>query len=361
MGLFGKFWDYIAPASKPPRLDGRGAAAVDDYVARQIGRNEPGLTLAVIKDGAIAHAAAFGLADVRRGTAVRTNTIFHLASCGKQFTGLGFLMLAEQRRLSLDDPVGKYLPGLTGFGPGVTIRRLLHQTSSIRDLYDAAGVETVLSRCEKPRNADIVRTYSGLGCPMAGRGVNPGDAFCYSNSGYELLGSVIEGVSGQSYHDFFQNHVFDRLGMNDSFSVPDPRVHSARTAKGYALAQFGTVTEATPGEFDDLVGSGSFYTTVSDLCTYDCALAVNSLVSAASMREAVIPGRTNDGRETEYGLGWYVGVLNGMRIAEHQGEWAGFYSYIRRYLDQRLSIFVLSNNPRIELPKLLDATAVAFQ
>jgi CubicO group peptidase (beta-lactamase class C family) len=361
MGLFGKFWDRIAPASKPPQLEGKGAAAIDDYIARRIGRNEPGLALAVLKDGSVAHAAAYGLADVRRGTAVKTNTIFHLASCGKQFTGLGLLMLAEERRLSLDDYVGKYLPGLAGFGPGVTIRRLLHQTSGIRDLYDEVGVRAVLSRCEQPRNEDIVRTYSELGCPMARHGIRPGDAFSYSNSGYELLGSVIERVSGQSYHDFFQSRVFDRLGMNDTFSVPDPRVNSARTAKGYTLAQFGTVAEATPGEFDELVGAGSFYTTVSDLCTHDRALGSNVLVSEASMREALTPGRTNDGRETEYGLGWYVGVLNGMQIAEHQGEWAGFYSYIRRYRDQPLSIFALSNNPRLDLPEIVDATAVTFR
>ena len=323
MGLFGKFWDRIAPAAKPPQLAGKGATAIDDYIARRIGRKEPGLAVAVLKDGAVAHAAAYGLADVRRGTAVKPDTIFHLASCGKQFTGLGLLMLAEEGRLRLDDHVGKYLPGLAGFGAGVTIRRLLHQTSGIRDLYDEAGVRAVLSRCAQPRNDDIVRTYGELGCPMAGRGTRPGDAFSYSNSGYELLGSVIEHVSGQSYHAFFQSRVFGRLGMNDTFSVPDLRVNSARTAKGYILAQFGSVTEAIPGQFDELVGSGSFYTTVSDLCTYERALVSNVLVSEASMREALTPGRTNDGCETEYGLGWYVGALNGMQIAEHQGEWAG--------------------------------------
>ena len=171
--------------------------------ASQIAADGPGLALAVAGCGGAVRSAAYGLANVRNGLAVKPDTIFHLASCGKQFTGLGILMLAEEGKLHLDDPVCKHIPLIAGFGPRVTIRKLLHHTSGIRDLYDEDGVKQVLARCEQPVNADVIRTYADLGCPMAEQGIEPGDTFSYSNSGYELLGAVIEEVSGQRYHDFF--------------------------------------------------------------------------------------------------------------------------------------------------------------
>ena len=167
--------------------------------------------------------------------AIEPDTIFHMASCGKQLTGIGILMLAEAGRLGLDDPVSRHIPSLAGFDRKVTIRQLLHHTSGIRDFYDESGIEEVLSRCERPANADIIRVYADLGCPMARRGIEPGDEFSYSNSGYDLLGTVIERASGQPYHDFFQQRVFDPLGMKDTFTAPDRRLTDRRLATGYAL------------------------------------------------------------------------------------------------------------------------------
>ena len=209
----------------------------------------------------------------------------------------------------LDDPVSRHLPALAGFGPQVTIRRLLNHTSGIRDLYDEKGSHEVLTRCERPANADIIRTYAELGCPMAARRQGAGDAFSYSNSGYELLGQLIEAASGQSYHDFFQSRVFDRLEMRDTFSGSRPpgERSPARGRRPYA-GTFGRLAACGGTEFDDLVGSGSFYTTVNDLCRYDRALATNALISAASMRAALTSGRTNDGEEVGCGWGWYLGT-----------------------------------------------------
>jgi CubicO group peptidase (beta-lactamase class C family) len=360
MALFGKFWDRIAPQPDADRRDAGPAAAIDDCVRSQIRDGDPGLAIAVAKAGAIAHAAGYGLADLRAGKPITPDTISHLASCGKQFTALGILMLAEAGRLNLDDPVSRHLPALAGFGPQVTIRRLLEHTSGIRDLYDEKGSHEVLARCERPTNADIIRTYAELGCPMAARRRGAGDAFSYSNSGYELLGSVIEAASGQSYHDFFQSRVFDPLGMRDTFSIPDRRVNDPRRAVGYASGTFGRLVACGGTEFDDLVGSGSFYTTVVDLCRYDRALATNALISAASMRAALTSGRTNDGQETGVGWGWYLASDESGRFADHEGEWDGYYSYICRYLDRPLSLFLLSNNPDVNLIEVADVAASVY-
>jgi CubicO group peptidase (beta-lactamase class C family) len=360
MALFGKFWDRIAPKPATQRPAGGPAAAIDDCVRDQIGEGDPGLAIAVTKAGATVHAAGYGLADLRTGRPNTPDTIFHLASCGKQFTALGILMLAEAGKLELDDPVSRYLPALAGFGPQVTIRRLLQHTSGIRDLYDDKGVDEVLARCARPANADIIRTFADLGCPMAGWRRRPGDAFSYSNSGYELLGSVIEAASGKSYHDFFQSRVFDPLEMRDTFSVPDPRVNDPRRAVGYTRGNRGKPVACSGTDLDDLVGSGSFFTTVLDLCRYDRALASNALISAASMREALTSGRTNDGQNTGCGLGWFIASDHSGTFADHEGEWDGYYSYIARYLDKPLSLFLLSNNPDLNLIKVADVAASGY-
>src|SRR5258705_2995147 len=141
---------------------------------------------------------------------------------------------------------------------------------------------------------------------MAEDGSRPGDEFYYSNSGYDLLGAVIERVSGQSYHDFFQIRVFDRVGMKDTFSVPDRRVGDRRCATGYVLDNRGAYVDHGGTGFDEVVGSGPFYTTASDLCLYDRALATHSLLSEAGMRQTFTSGRTNDRRPTRYRFGWYL-------------------------------------------------------
>ena len=341
--------------SKAVRVQRPRSAQIDDHVASQIEADGPGLALAVVADGSLIHTACHGLADLRRGLPIERDTIFHLASCGKQLTGLGVLMLAEERKLRLDDPLGKHIPSLAGFGPRVTLRQLLHHTSGIRDLYDEEGTGQMLARCARSTTADVVRTFADLECPMAQEGIEPGDSFSYSNSGYELLGAVIERVSGQSYHDFFARRVFDRLGMSDTFSVPDRRIDDPRCAAGYTLETWGELTETGGSALDNLVGSGSFYTTVADLCLYEQALRTNSLVNEASMKEAFSGGQKNDGNPTNYGFGWYLSAGDGISFADHEGAWNGFRSYVCYGLDRRLSVFVLSNHPEVDLLAVADA------
>jgi len=353
-------WNRSRSAPAEIRSYQKPSAQIDDYVDGEIAPDGPGLALGVVESGSLVHAAGYGLAAIGRGRSIAPDTIFHLASCGKQFTGLGILMLAEERKLHVDDPIGKHLPALAGFDPRVTLRRLLHHTSGIRDFYDEAGIDEVLARCERPTNADVIDLYADLGCPMAEDGIEPGDIFSYSNSGYDLLGAVIEQASGASYHDFFQRRVFDPLGMKDTFSVPDDRANDDRCAIGYGLDEAGELTEQGDSEFDDLVGSGSFYTTIFDLARYDEALNANRLVGAAAMREALTGGRTNDGKATNCGFGWYLGAYNGMPLADHEGAWIGFRSYICRYLERPLSIFMLSNHPEIDFAEFANAVTDAY-
>jgi CubicO group peptidase (beta-lactamase class C family) len=352
-----------ARASEAPetiRADPSRSALIDDFVAGKVSAGEPGLALAVIKAGTVVHRAAYGLADLGRRSRNTPRTLFHLASCGKQFTALGILMLVEEGRLALDDPIGRHLPRLAAFGPKVTLRRLLSHTSGIRDLYDEEGMAAVLSRSAHPTNRDIITTYAELGCPMC-EGVMPGDRFQYSNSGYELLGSVIESVSGEPYGTFFRTRVFDPLGMRDTFSCPDPRTSDPRHAVGYRYDEVGRFVEAPPSEFDDVIGSGSFVSTVCDLCLYEQALASHALVKPAAMRAALRSALDNRYHRVGYGFGWFLRSYKGMPMAEHGGDWAGFYAHIRRFLRRPLSIYVLSNHPGIDPQAVANVATDAYR
>jgi CubicO group peptidase (beta-lactamase class C family) len=354
------FWNRTRPSPPGIRAGAEDSRQIDDYLTDQIPHGAPGLALGIVKSGAVVHAAGYGLADIQNGLPVLPDTIFHLASCGKQFTGLGILMLAEEGKLHPDDPLAKHLPALAGFGPRVTIRQLLHHTSGIRDLYDEESVDQVLARCERPTNADLVGIYAELGCPMAGRATRPGDTFSYSNSGYDLLGSVIEAVSGQSYHDFFQSRVFDPLGMKDTFSAPDNRAGDRRCATGYDADESGQLAANGGSAFDALAGSGSFYTTLPDLFAYERSLRSYGLIKEASTLEMFASGRTNDGVSTRYGFGWFIGSYDGAALADHEGAWNGFRSYICCYLDEPFSIFVLTNNPEIDLLEIANLVSDVY-
>ena len=154
------FWNRTEPAPPGIRADARRSAEIDNSVTSQIRPGGPGLALAVVSAGTVVHSVGYGLADLSTKSPNRPDTIFHLASCGKQFTGLGIMMLAEEGKLHLDDAVSKHLPSLARYGPRMTIRHLLHHTSGIRDFYDEAGTEEVLRRHDRPTNDDVIRIYA---------------------------------------------------------------------------------------------------------------------------------------------------------------------------------------------------------
>jgi CubicO group peptidase (beta-lactamase class C family) len=314
------------------------SAAIDRTVRRHVGAGAPGLALAVIRDGEVVHLAGYGLADAAKRTPVTPRTQFHLASCGKQFTGLGIMLLKQAGRLRYDDHIGRHIPELSGFPEAVTIRSLLHHLSGVHDLYeDDDGERKLLALSPHPVNEDVITLYAVLGWPTG----NPG-VFAYSNSGYDLLGCVIERVSGQSYRDFFAKRVFGPLGVHDTFSLP-AKLTGARIATGYEKER-GRLAAQSGSPLDGICGSGSFYATAADLCGYEAALASNRLVTAATMREALESGIDRRRKPTGYGFGW--GLSDD--FIEHSGGWTGFGSHIRRYRDGRFSIYALSNNPGIE-------------
>jgi CubicO group peptidase (beta-lactamase class C family) len=342
------------------RADAGASATIDQAALVQLGPGQPGLAVAVVKDGQIAHLVGYGLANLRTRAPVTPRTMFHLASCGKQFTGLGVMMLQEAvADFGYDDHLGAHVPELAGFPQGVTIRRLLHHLSAIRDLYDAEGTAQLLRQSARPTNDDVVHAYVAMNFPMNPSDPVPGRSYDYSNSGYDMLGTVIERVTEESYADFFRNNVFGPLGMDDSFSFPEARLDNPRRAVGHNYHSGNFIVE--PGDPLDLItGSGSFFSSVADLCIYDKALTANQLVSEASLKAAMTSGVTQNGVSIDYGFGWGVATIGSRAYAEHTGWWAGYISQFRRAIDGRLGVYVLSNNTALELGIVVDAATAVY-
>lgn len=312
--------------------------------------DSPGAAVVVIRGGRVLLEEGYGLANIETGEAITPNTVFDLASVSKQFTAAGVMMLADRGRLKLDDPLVKFFPESAAYARGVTVRNLLNHTSGIPDypqLLIASGqVNANWQRgWETPPARPGFKDVLSLVTAQKGLDFTPGEKWAYSNSNYVILAGIVERVSGKPFPQFLKENIFQPLGMNDTF-VQDG---TGRTAKGRASRYDRAATgykaiAATP--FDHIYGDGNVHSTVRDLIKWDEALDTGRLVKPSTFREALTPGRLNDGTATDYGFGWVLDNYFGLRMAYHQGGGTGFNTFIMRIPDQRFTVAVLSNFAR---------------
>jgi CubicO group peptidase (beta-lactamase class C family) len=287
---------------------------VDDFFAGFTDADTPGGAVIILQDGEILYQSAYGLANLKDGTPLTTEHLFHIASVGKQMTALGIMILAEEGSLNYDDPAGNYVPEVRHFGRDFTIRRLLTHTSGLPD-YDS-DIETALfERADEPTNEDLVSVLS----EMTELSTTPGEAFEYSNPGYDLLAVIIERVSGQTFPEFMQTRIFDALGMENTFSLPNEQ-RRADPMVSISYTNENGEPEAYPSDdLDNLYGSGSIYTTIGDMALYDEALYTDQLVSQSTLEAAFQPLKLNDGSTEPYGFGWELEEWNGESYVAHSG------------------------------------------
>lgn len=310
------------------------SSAVDSLMADYA--DMPGGAIAVIQDGEIVHQNGYGLADVDNGTPITTESVFHLGSVGKQFTAMGIMMLKEKGLVVYDEPIGTYLPELEWIGEGVTVRRLLHHTSGIMGYDDSDEIyDALLESAELPTNDDLLNVMAEYGDMLT----EPGEEYSYNNTGYDLLGVLIERLSGQSYAAFMDENIFSPLGMDDTYALPnDERLNGEDVAESYS-------TDGTyePDPLDRISGSGSIYSTLGDMYLYDQALYTNELVNQETLAEAFVSGVLNNGEETAYGFAYDLGEYAGETYVGHSGAWLGFESYYLRFPERNFSVVVLLN------------------
>jgi CubicO group peptidase (beta-lactamase class C family) len=324
-----------AQGVRDPRIDKIMNSAIRPW--------EPGASVIVIRNGQILHEAGYGMADLELRRPNTPETLFHMASSGKQFTSLAVMMMKERNLLQFDDPISVHLPELSRFGSKLTLRHLMHHTSGIPDYYNSnLGYNLLLLLDPTPDNDDalLLLQYWGL--------LRPAGAYAYSNGGYDLLGTLVQHKNAQPFDQFMQQNVFQPLGMSGSFSLPNPtRFADPKRARGYHKQGLFGWTVDDWDAFDELVGSGSVYSSVRDLYAYDQALYTNQLVMQSTLSAAFEPARLADGGIEPYGFGWYLGTRSGHSYTSHGGSWEGYRSYILRFARDQFSVYVLANRTDI--------------
>jgi D-alanyl-D-alanine carboxypeptidase len=290
----------------------------------------PGLALAVLKDGKILKAQAYGFADVDSKVPATTNTVFRIASLSKQFVATAIMMLVEEGKISLDDPVSKYLDGTPRRWKKITIRHLLTHTSGIPDFNNEN-----IPVADGPGDYDqrVLTAVSRRWLHFA-----PGDEWRYSNTNYHLLGMIIRKITGKPYGDFLRERIFEPLGMTRTTVSPENGIYPG-LASGYlwdnGLHRVGVPIGVTAG--------GSILSTISDMAKWDAALYPDKLLKQSSLQQMWTPVRLNDSMTWRYGFGWSVGRINDHLIVSHTGNIRGFSSAIEREVDDRLTVIVLDN------------------
>jgi len=329
------------------------APAVAARVNAVFGRynaSTPGCELLVRMNGQAAYVHSYGLASLESGVPITPRTVFNLASASKEFTAASVMLLAASGKLSLDDDIRKYVPELPNLGATVTIRQLLTHTSGWRDY-----IQLLVWQGHEVR--DHVSARDALNVLERQRALNfePGTAFAYSNTGYFLLGLVVQRVSGESLPQFAREHIFEPLGMQDTRYVDDTRDVVPRRAVAYERAPNGTWREAMSGW--DLVGDGGVQSTAEDLAKWDDEFESGRVGGRALVDLLVAPEHLSTGARVPYGFGLFVDTYGGRRRVWHNGIWAGYRSLFMRFPDAHLTIIALCNAADAPSEQLGDAIA----
>ena len=316
------------------------SAKVDAAVeAQRKAQKIPGVSLAVCRDGKIVKASGYGLANVELDVPVTPETIFQTGSVGKQFTSMAVIMLVEEGKIGLDDRLTKYIPESPAAWKEVTIRQLLTHTSGIADYggEEETMGKGIINFRKDYTEGELVQAFAKM--PMDFR---PGEKWSYSNTGYVLLGVVIHRVSGKFYGDFLQEKIFQPLGMQSTRIISEADIVPRRSS-GYRLVEGELKNQEWVSPTLNTTADGALYTNVLDLAKWDAALYTTRLARQTSLDEIWTPVRLNDGKTYPYGFGWDLAPKTGHRAVSHDGAWQGFTMSISRYVDERLTVIVMTN------------------
>jgi CubicO group peptidase (beta-lactamase class C family) len=322
-----------AAQSAPPSED-HLAKSIDDMLTQVYKPGEPGAAVIVVKDGNIIHRKGYGMANLELGVPVEPDMVFRLGSITKQFTAVAILMLAEQGKLSLEDDITKFLPDYPTKGNKITVEHLLTHTSGIKS-YTSLPEWLALWRKDMTLK-EIIDLFKDQPMDFA-----PGEKWSYNNSGYILLGAIIEKASGQTYQDFVEKNIFAPLGMKHSYYDNTARIIPRRVT-GYTRGPEG-FRNAAYLSMSQPYAAGSLMSSVDDLALWDATLYGEKLLKQQSLNRAWISRALNNTKATNYGFGWAIGSYAGHPIIDHGGGINGFATHALRIPDDRLYIAILTN------------------
>ena len=313
-----------------------GAERAFEKVAKAYVGPAPGCAAAVSLNGEVVFEKAFGLANMEHNVPNSTQTIFESGSVAKQFTAAALVLLQQDGKLSIDDPVRKYIPELPDYGTKLTIRHLLNHTAGLRDWG------TVLSLTGVGRGDRVISQDLAFDVITHQRALDftPGAEYSYSNSGYNLAAIIVERVSKQKFPAFVDERLFKPVGMKNSSWRDDYQRIVPGRAQAYSRQANGPWRLTMP--FMNVYGNGGMLTTVGDWMKWNAMLDSQSL-GAALVQALETRGVLNDGRKITYALGLEVDSYKGLKDVSHGGATAGYQTFLARYPDNKVSVGVMCN------------------
>jgi CubicO group peptidase (beta-lactamase class C family) len=338
-----------APLAAQTPLEGR----VDDVFRQYASTTTPGCAIGVAQRGRVLLERAYGMADLERNVALTAASILEAGSVSKQFTAAAVLLLARDGKLSLDDPVRRWVPEVADFGQPLTLRHLLHHTSGLRDWGSVAGI------AGWPRNTRAIDHTYVLQIIARLRELNfpPGTEYEYSNSNYNLLAIVAERASGESLPTFTRKRIFEPLGMTSTSWRDD----AMRIVRGRALS-YDKDSTGWRGEraIENIYGNCCLLTTVGDLLKWNTAFDSTRLGGAGFRAEQERRGVLSNGRTITYAAGLFVDTWRGQPYVAHSGATSGYRANLVRYPNAGVSVAVLCNAGNSDPERMADSVAGAL-
>ena len=340
------------------RLDGadQRAKQVDTLLKGLVAEREPGAAVLVAKEGRAVYNSSRGVADLQAMRPIDFRTNFRLASVTKQFTAAAIMLLVRDGKLRYEDRLTDLFPDFPEYGRAITVRNLLDHTSGLPDYEELmpAYDRTVPVEDVQIQDASVLDLLKRQKAGWFG----PGSRWHYSNSGYVLLGLIIEKASGLSFPDFLRERIFTPLNMIDTLAYVRGKNKVSNRAFGYGKENGRwIVTDQSPTSAT--LGDGGIYSSLADLLQWDEALRRHSLLSESEMSPALTPVRVPskgptgpDGAPADYGFGWFLNGWKGHARMWHHGETIGFRTAIQRFTDEGLTIIVLCNRADLDAAAL---------
>jgi D-alanyl-D-alanine carboxypeptidase len=326
------------------------AQQIDTILSRQFSPDKPGATVIVTRDGKTLLRKAYGLSRVEDKSALRPDTLMLVGSITKQFTAVAILQLMEAGKLKLEDDIHTLLPQLPGKGQKITVAQLLSHTSGVRNFFAMPGFEAIVDKpLAVPQVYDFFKNE-----PLE---FSPGERFAYSNTGYFLLGLVIERLSGTSYADYVAQHIFKPLHMRHT-AYEGHQNKELMHAHGYVDSN-GAIKKAAPFSVDIAYSAGALVSTVDDLALWDQAVTAQKLLSASSWAQALRPYKLNNDSETGYGFGWMNFTVQGVAVNAHDGIIPGYNAFAIRVPQYNVYVAILSNYSNVQPSTALLGETVA--
>jgi CubicO group peptidase (beta-lactamase class C family) len=334
---------------KGSRLDSAQSEKIDNIFAAAglAAGNIPGAAVLVTNNGGVLFQRGYGVADLHSLRRIDARTNFRLASCTKQFTAMATMLLVHDGILHYDDRLTDIFSEFPEYGRAIKIRNLLNHTSGLQDYEDlmpspdpALPVEQI-----QIQDADVLDLLKR----QTSTKFNPGSKWAYSNSGYVLLGLIIQKVAGKTFPDFLHHRIFQPLNMSNTVAYVRGKNDIPNRAFGYSL-EAESWKQTDQSSTSATLGDGGAYSSLEDLAKWDQALRRNALLSQREMQPALTPVKVSsgqvsgpDGSPAAYGFGWFLNPYRSHQRMWHYGETMGFRTTIQRFVADNLTIIILCN------------------